>query len=254
MAGGRDYRASQFNRATSAKRQPGSAFKPFVYLAAIEQGATPDDMVADGPLTMGGWSPGNGAWKPRGEITLEDALAYSVNTAAVRVLLRAGGPRKVAAVAERLGLDGPFPNNASIALGTGEVTLLELTAAYAAFANGGQRVVPYGIATAQAGKAAVPVPRVLPLRAAATDDVAALRRMLEAVVARGSGRAAALPGRGVAGKTGTTQDFRDAWFVGFFSGQVMGIWLGNDDATPMQEVLGGTLPARLFREIAERGL
>jgi penicillin-binding protein 1A len=251
MAGGRDYRDSQFNRAVHARRQPGSAFKPLVFLAAIEKGATLDEMVADGPLTLGGWSPGNGHWKPRGEITLEDALAYSVNTAAVRVLQRAGGPRPVIALARRLGMTGDLPNNASIALGTGEVTLLELTAAYGAIANGGQRIIPYAIERADAGPRRLDVPRTLPLRAAAQDDVADLRQMLEAVVTRGTGRAAALPGRLVAGKTGTTQDFRDAWFIGFTGGSVIGIWLGNDDGRPMEEVSGGSLPARLFRAIAE---
>ena len=251
MAGGRDYRDSQFNRAVHARRQPGSAFKPLVFLAAIEKGATLDEMVADGPLTLGGWSPGNGHWKPRGEITLEDALAYSVNTSAVRVLQRAGGPRPVIALARRLGITGDLPNNASIALGTGEVTLLELTAAYAAFANGGQRIVPYAIETAQAGPQRLEAPRTLPLRGAAQDDVADLRQMLEAVVARGTGRAAAVPGRLVAGKTGTTQDFRDAWFIGYLGGSVIGVWLGNDDGRPMEEVSGGSLPARLFRSIAE---
>ena len=114
-----DYRASQFNRATSARRQPGSAFKPVFYLAALEHGLTPDDLVADGPLNLGGWSPGNGGWRPRGEITLEEALAHSVNTAAVRVLLRAGGPRAAMEMAARLGIEGRFPNDASLALGTG---------------------------------------------------------------------------------------------------------------------------------------
>ena len=138
-----------------------------------------------------------------------------------------------------------------LALGTGEVTLLELTAAYAAIANGGQRVVPFGIASAQAGRQSMPVAHTLPIRAAAADDVGALRVMLEAVVNRGTGRAAALPGRLVAGKTGTTQENRDAWFIGFTGGAVVGIWLGNDDTRPMNEVSGGTLPARLFREIAD---
>ncbi|MBR0678696.1 transpeptidase-transglycosylase, partial [Roseomonas alkaliterrae] len=150
MAGGRDYRASPFNRATQARRQPGSAFKPFVFLAAIEAGASPEESVADTPLTLAGWSPGNGTWRARGTITIEEALAHSVNTAAVRVMQRAGGPRQVAAAAQRLGMPGPFPREASIALGTTEVTLLDLVAAYAAFANGGRRVAPHGIAEARA--------------------------------------------------------------------------------------------------------
>jgi penicillin-binding protein 1A len=251
MAGGRDYRASQFNRATDARRQPGSAFKPVVFLAALEHGLTPEDAVADGPLNLGGWSPGNGQWRSRGEISLEEALAHSVNTAAVRVLLRGGGPRAAAEAARRLGIAGRFPNDASVALGTGEVTLLDLTAAYAAFANGGLRVTPFGVAAARAEGRPVPVPRRAAERVVAPEHAAALRRMLEAVVARGTGRAAAIPGRAVAGKTGTTQDFRDAWFIGWAGQAVIGVWLGNDDARPMDDVGGGTLPARLFREVAE---
>ena len=247
MAGGRDYRSSQFNRAVDARRQPGSAFKPIVFLAALERGATAEDMVADTPLHIGTWSPGNGQWRPRGEITLEDALAHSVNTAAVRVLLRAGGARPVAAVAHRLGVAGRLPNDASLALGTGEVSLLDLTAAYAAFANGGARVTPFAlVANGRTALAHTPPEQVV-----APEHAAAMRRMLAAVVARGTGRAAALPGRVVAGKTGTTQDFRDAWFIGLVGPLVMGVWLGNDDASPMEEVAGGGLPARLFHDIAE---
>jgi penicillin-binding protein 1A len=249
MAGGRDYRASQFNRATQARRQPGSAFKPFVFLAAIEKGLSPGDTVSDAPLTIGRWSPGNGHWGSHGEITLEEALAHSVNTATIRVMARAGGSPAVTAVALRLGLPGPFPRDGSIALGTGEVTLLDLTAAYAAFANGGTRVEPFGIARADSAGKALAVPRRAPLRVIAAEDVAAMRRMLEAVVSRGTARAAGFPGRLVAGKTGTTQDNRDAWFIGFTGGMVLGVWLGNDDATPMADVSGGTLPARLFHDI-----
>jgi penicillin-binding protein 1A len=252
MAGGRDYRASQFNRATQARRQPGSAFKPFVFLAALERGATPADTVADTPLTLGGWSPGNGEWRPRGEISLEEALAHSVNTSAVRVLQRAGGAREVAAVATRFGLEGPFPRDATLALGTGEVTLLDLTTAFAAFANGGLLPTPRGLAAARADGQAVPIAPPAAIRATSAEHAQQVRRMLEAVVARGTGRAAQPQGaRAVAGKTGTTQDFRDAWFVGMSGALVIGVWLGNDDATPMLEVRGGSLPARLFREILE---
>jgi len=252
MVGGRDFRTSQFNRATQARRQPGSAFKPFVFVAALERGASPSDPVADGPLTLGGWSPGNGEWRARGEVTLEEALAHSVNTAAVRVLARAGGAREAAAVARRFGLAGPFPNDATLALGTGEVTLLDLAAAYAPFVNGGLLPEPRGLLAARAdGRAAgVDGPRLH--RVIPAETAAAMRRMLEAVVARGTGRAAQPPGgRTVGGKTGTTQDFRDAWFVGFSGPLVIGVWLGNDDGSAMFEVRGGTLPARLAREILE---
>jgi penicillin-binding protein 1A len=257
MVGGRDYRDSQFNRATDARRQPGSVFKPFVFLAALEAGMRPEEAVADGPLTLGAWSPGNGQWRTQGEITMAEALAQSVNTAAVRVLLRGGGPRAAIAAARRLGLQGRLPNDASVALGTGEAGLLELAAAFAAFANGGSLVEPHGIAAASTGAGrALAVPRAAPRRVVEPAAAEAMRTMLEAVVSRGSGRAAAVPGRAVAGKTGTTQEFRDAWFVGFVprpgaAPLVIGVWLGNDDGRPMADVRGGTLPARLFREIAE---
>jgi penicillin-binding protein 1A len=252
MAGGRDYRGSQFNRATQARRQPGSAFKPFVFLAALEGGATPADSVADTPLSLGGWSPGNGEWRSRGTITVEDALAHSVNTSAVRVLQRGGGAREAAAVARRFGLAGPFPKDATIALGTGEASLMELATAYAAFANGGLLPTPRGVASARADGQAVPIAPPAATRATSPENAAAIRRMLEAVVARGTGRAAQPPGaRPVAGKTGTTQDFRDAWFVGFSGPLVIAVWLGNDDASAMLDVRGGTLPARLARDILE---
>jgi penicillin-binding protein 1A len=255
MVGGRDYRASPFNRASQARRQPGSAFKPFIFAAALERGATPEERVADTALTLGGWSPGNGAWRARGEISLEEALVHSVNTSAVRVLARAGGAREAGALAQRMGLAGPFANDATLALGTGEVTLVDLVAAYAPFANGGMRVVPHAIAAARAGGQGVALTRPAPERVLSPEIAAAMRRMLEAAVARGTGQAAALPGRVAGGKTGTTQEFRDAWFVGFVGGfaggVVIGVWIGNDDARPMREVRGGTLPARLFREIAE---
>lgn len=260
MAGGRDYRSSQFNRATQARRQPGSAFKPFVFLAALEAGMGVEEQVADGPINLGGWRPGNGGWRSQGQITLEEALAHSVNTAAVRVLARAGGARAVTATAQRFGLPGPFPRDATLALGTGEVTLIDLVAAFAPFANGGLLPEPRGLVSARADGRPVPAGRPTLLRVTTPEHAAAIRRMLEAVVARGTGRAAQPPGgRQVAGKTGTTQDFRDAWFIGFTAAPpgngdgtlVAGIWLGNDDATPMADVRGGTLPARLFRDILE---
>jgi penicillin-binding protein 1A len=252
MAGGRDWRSSQFNRAVQARRQPGSAFKPFVFLAALERGASPSDMVPDGPLNLGGWSPGNGEWRARGEISLEDALVHSVNTPAVRLLQRAGGPREVMAVARRFGLQGPFPNDATLALGTGEVTLLDLVTAYAAFANDGLLPIPRGLAAARADGKAVPLAPPAARRATTAEHAAAMRGMMEAAVARGTGRAAQSgSGRVVGGKTGTTQEFRDAWFVGFSDGLVIGVWLGNDDATAMLDVRGGGLPARLAREILD---
>jgi penicillin-binding protein 1A len=240
MVGGRDYRQSQFNRAVLARRQPGSAFKPFVWLAALEQGVRPDDTVLDAPIRIGNWSPVDFERQYLGEITVEEALAQSINTAAVRLLQEAGGPRAVANEAARLGITDKLPNNASLALGTGEVGLLELASAYAAFFNGGERVVPFGIAALQ----------VAPRPAIDPDLADMMARMMTAVVTRGTGRAAAVPGHLVAGKTGTTQDYRDAWFIGRFDDEIIGIWLGNDDNRPMKSVQGGGLPARLYHDIA----
>jgi penicillin-binding protein 1A len=250
MMGGRSYAASTYNRAVAARRQPGSAFKPFVWLAALQTGLRPGSEVLDVPIRLGSWSPSNFEHTYHGEITLEDALAESSNVAAVRLLLRAGGARAVAAVAHRLGIADRLPDNASLALGTGEVGLLELAAAYAPFFNGGDRVIPTGIESIVADhrRLSLPGPQSVPV--IAPETAAEMARMLEAVVARGTGRQAALPGRTVGGKTGTTQDERDAWFVGGADGEIIGVWIGNDRGRPMHGVTGGTLPARLFREIA----
>lgn len=255
MVGGRDYRASPFNRVVDARRQPGSTFKPIYYLAALERGASPGDMVADGPLSRGGWSPGNGNWRSRGEISIEEALAQSVNTAAVRVMELGGGVAGARAMAARLGITARLPGNASLALGTGEVSLLELAAAYAPMVNGGRRVVPHGIRQVVSEGRIQAWPQNPPQPVVDEAVAGMMRRMLAAAVARGSGRAAQFPGVAVGGKTGTTQEFRDAWFVGYAAGvdttTIIGIWLGNDHGEPMEEVRGGTLPARLFRDILE---
>jgi penicillin-binding protein 1A len=251
MAGGRDYRTSPYNRAVLARRQPGSSFKPFVWLAALEKGARPDDRVLDAPIRIGGWSPANFDKRFRGEITLEEALAESVNTASVRLLLQAGGPSVVVEVAHRLGVASSLPTDPSLALGTGEVGVLEMAAAYAPFFNGGLRVTPSAFDTLEADGRPVAVTHAPPSRVIDPDLAAMMVRMMVAVVAHGSGTAAALPGRLVAGKTGTTQDFRDAWFIGWTGGVIIAVWLGNDDNRPMQGVVGGGLPAHLFHDIAK---
>ena len=250
MVGGRDYRTSPFNRAVAARRQPGSAFKPIIWLAAMERGLSPDDQVLDAPIRIGTWSPQNFDGSFHGQVTLEDALAQSLNTASVRLAQQAGGPRAVIAMARRIGIASALPEDLTIALGTGEVGVLELAGAYATIFNGGHLVVPNGIEAATADRRPVLIARALPERALDADRAAAMVRMLTAVVARGSGRAAAIPGRNVAGKTGTTQDSRDAWFVGEVGNTVIAIWLGNDDNRPMKNVTGSGLPARLFHDIA----
>jgi penicillin-binding protein 1A len=257
MVGGRDYRASQFNRATQARRQPGSAFKPFVYVAGLETGLRPHSRLVDAPITIEGWSPRNFKRRHRGEVTLTTAMADSINTIAVQVAERAGRTAVVRA-ARRLGITAPLKATPSLALGVGEVSLIELTAAYGAFANGGIGVWAYGIeevrdATGRAlyRRSGSGPGRVLDGRVAA--DMGA---MLGAVITGGTGRAAAF-GRPAAGKTGTSQEFRDAWFVGYSADLVAGVWVGNDNGKPMQNVTGGGLPARLWRRfmtVAHAGL
>ncbi len=250
MVGGRDFHSSPFNRAVLARRQPGSSFKVFVWLAALEKGATPDDMVSDAPIRLGGYSPSNFEPGFRGDVTLEEALAQSLNTASVRLLMQAGGPRAVAAVAHRLGITDTLPDNASLALGTGEVGVLEMAAAYATLFNGGYAVTPTAMQSAVSGGHAVALPPPTQTRVVPVEQAGMMVRMLTAVVARGSGHAAALPGRTVAGKTGTTQDYKDAWFIGAVGPDVIAVWLGNDDNHPTKGVTGGSLPARLFHDIA----
>ena len=247
MVGGRSYAASQFNRAIQALRQPGSAFKLFVYLAGLEAGMTPDATVMDTPVTIDGWRPRNYDGKYRGRVKLRDALAQSLNVAAVRVSEKVGR-RKVVAAAERLGITAPLKAHPSVALGASEVSLMELTGAYAVLANRGYPVWPYGIIEIRDGAGTLLYRRggSGANRVVEPRIVAGLQSMLSDVIRTGTGRAARLT-RPAAGKTGTSQDFRDAWFVGFSAELVTGVWLGNDESTPMKKVTGGGLPARLWR-------
>jgi len=246
MVGGRDYRASQFNRATQALRQPGSVFKPVVYLAGLEAGLRPETRMIDEPVAIDGWRPRSFSGTHAGEMTLGHALSRSVNSVAVKVYQRAGRKR-VADVARRLGITRELDPAPSLALGTAEVSLLELTAVYAAFANGGSGVWPYGIAAIEDGLGRGLYARTGsgPGRVVDARHAAAMSAMLTEAVRSGTGRAARI-GRPVAGKTGTSQNFRDAWFVGYSAELVTGVWLGNDDGRPMKSVTGGGLPARLW--------
>ncbi len=254
MVGGRDYGASQFNRATQALRQPGSAFKLFVYLAGLEAGMSPDDRVVDKPLRIRGWRPRNYDGRYRGDMTLRQALAQSINTVAVRVSERAGRARVIDA-ARRLGITTKLNSHPSLALGTGEVTLLGLTAAYGVLPNRGFAVWPHGIREIRDGRGEVIYRRTGSGagQVIAQRQVAQLTDMLREAITSGTGRAAAL-GRPAAGKTGTSQEFRDAWFIGFTADMVTGIWLGNDDSRPMKKVTGGGLPARLWRSFMRDAL
>ena len=210
----------------------------------------PDELVLDGPLRIGNWSPADFEPGWRGEVTLEQALALSLNTASVRLMMEAGGPASAALVAHRLGISEKLPNLPSLALGTGEVGLLEMTAAYASFFNGGEVVAPTAVTAVSEDGHPVTLPRPVMRHAIDPDLAAMMVRMMAAVVRDGTGRGAALPGHLVAGKTGTTQDNRDAWFIGSVEGRVIGVWIGNDDGRPMKAVMGGGLPATLFRQVA----
>jgi penicillin-binding protein 1A len=258
VVGGRDHAESQFNRALKAKRQPGSAFKMFVYLAALESGLRPDSTVLDLPILGSGWSPRNEGAGYRGAVTMREALARSMNAAAARLNLRVG-PHKTAAAARRLGIHSPLREDASLALGTSEVTLLELTAAYAALARGGRTCEPYLIQRVRnsAGAILYQRPPAAGALVIAPAEVAGLNDMLHAVLTSGTGRRAALPYHPAAGKTGTSQDFRDAWFVGYTAHFVAGVWVGNDDNRSMHQVMGGSLPAKIWHDsmlIAHAGL
>lgn len=250
IVGGRDYGESKYNRATMAKRQPGSSFKPFVYAAALEKGMSPDTIRVDRPITIGTWRPRNFGGGYAGAMTLSTALTRSVNTVAVQLAAEVGIDRLLL-LAQRLGIDSELPRNLSIALGAGEVTLLDMTRAYATLANDGVRVDPYlieridttrGTVAYQRDKKA-PVQVYEPLRARQ------MTAMLADVVAFGTGKRAKLPGgREAAGKTGTSQNYRDAWFVGYTADIICGVWVGNDGSTPMRGVTGGTLPALIWED------
>jgi penicillin-binding protein 1A len=252
MVGGKSYRRSQFNRVTKAKRQPGSAFKPFVYLAAIEAGLTPDTIEVDEPVRLGSWVPENYKQQYMGPVTLRKALALSLNTVAVKLSTYVGPPAVIEA-AHRLGILSPLGKDASIALGTSEVTLLELTDAMVPFANGGTPVVPFAITRIRsrdgvllyerAGDGFQPVVTV--------QAVAAMNDMLRAVVTEGTARRAQFGSFDIAGKTGTSQNYRDAWFIGYTPYYVGGVWVGNDDNAPTRKVTGGSIPTAIWKDVME---
>lgn len=250
MLGGRNYKESSFNRAVSAKRQPGSTFKLFVYHAALAAGMRPDSVVVDEPVEIDGWRPENDRGRYRGRVSLTDAFALSLNAATVNLALEVGVDRVIAS-ARKLGITSPLDATPSIALGTSEMSLLELTSAYAAIRAGIAPVTPHGIASIAGDPGRTPF-RVTPHppQEKLGEPRDQLLGLLELAVARGTGRAARLPGF-AAGKTGTSQDYRDAWFVGFSESLIAGVWIGNDDDSPMQEVTGGDIPARIWRRFME---
>jgi penicillin-binding protein 1A len=248
LVGGRDYRLSQFNRATQARRQPGSAFKPVVFAAAFEAGMNPATVFNDGPIDIDGWSPVNFGGQFLGRITIADALKRSVNTVAAQAGARAG-MENVTGLAARMGLSTPMLPVPAMTLGAGEVQLLELTGVYAVFARDGRRHAPYLVREIRSARGELiweadraqegePVLSVEHARWVST--------MMQSVIIDGTGTRARVPGHVAAGKTGTSQNSRDAWFVGYTAHLTAGVWVGNDDDSPMQGVTGGQLPAEIW--------
>jgi penicillin-binding protein 1A len=250
LVGGQSYAESQFNRALRARRQPGSAFKPFVYLVALENGMTPESTVLDAPILGKGWSPSNYDGRFSGPVTLREGLTRSINTVAVRLHLR-NGPRTTVDTARRLGIRSELRADASLALGTSEVTLLELTGAYGAFASGGKRLEPHIVRRVRtsSGRVLYERPKQSPRRVIAVRHAGAISDMLNSALVTGTGKRAALLLHPACGKTGTAQEFRDAWFIGYTAHFVGGVWVGNDDRHAMKRVMGSNLPAKLWHDI-----
>ena len=247
MVGGRNYSDSQYNRAVTAKRQPGSSFKPFVYLTALEQGLTPDTVRQDAPIEVKGWKPENYTHEYFGAVTLTQGLAMSLNTVAIRLGFEVG-PKNVVRTAHRLGISSKLEPNASIALGTSEVSVVELVGAYAPFANGGFAVAPHVVTRIRTlgGK-------LLYMRQAEEHNqviepryVGMMNTMMRETLISGTAKKAEIPGWPAAGKTGTSQDYRDAWFIGYTANLVTGVWLGNDDNSPTKKATGGGLPVEVW--------
>ena len=258
MVGGRNYTESQYNRAVTAKRQPGSAFKPFVYLTAIEAGLTPETVRQDAPLDVKGWKPENYSREYFGPVTLTQALAMSLNTVAVRLGLEVG-PKNVVRTAHRLGISSKLDANASIALGTSEVSVVELVGAYAPFSNGGLGVSPHVVTKIRTVEGKVLYTRQPDQFGQVIDPhyVAMMNTMMQETLLSGTAHKAELPGWMAAGKTGTSQDFRDAWFIGYTANLVTGVWLGNDDSSPTRKATGGGLPVEIwtrFMKAAHQGV
>ena len=248
LVGGYDYANSQFDRASEAKRQPGSAFKPFVYLSALEQGFTPESVRNDAPIRIGNWTPGNFNGKYFGKVTLAEALARSLNSVSAQLVMEVG-PTTVVSTAHRLGIESNLTANASLALGTSEVTLLELTDSFVPFANGGYKAPPYIIrrVTTNEGKVLYQHKNTATDRVIDPRNVGMMNAMLRQTVDTGTATKAKF-GWPAAGKTGTSQNFRDAWFIGYTSNLTTGVWFGNDDGKPTKKITGGSLPAIAWKD------
>jgi penicillin-binding protein 1A len=261
MVGGRDYGASQFNRATDATRQPGSSFKPYVYATALMNGFKPTSIVVDAPICLGNWCPHNYGRGYAGSMTLMQALTASINTIAVRLSVSIGsgnakaGRARIIKTAHDMGIRTPLPDTPSLPIGADEVTVLDHTGANAAFPNLGKVVAPHAILEVRTGNGEVvwrfdrdgPKPRQVLPPGVAADMV----KMMNNVVENGTGRRARLDGISAAGKTGTTNAYRDAWFVGYTGNFVCGVWFGNDDYQSMNRMTGGSLPAMTWHKIMD---
>lgn len=248
--GGKDYTKSQYDRVTQAVRPPGSAFKPFVYAAALERGISPNDFIEDMPITIGGWSPRNYGNKYRGKIPVYSALMVSSNVCAARVIKEVG-VRSVIQIARVLGIETPLEYDYTIALGSNGVKLFEFTRAYGAFANGGYVVQPYGIERVETsrGKVVYKAPKTKISHQLSLRTAAEMTAMLKTVISNGTGAAANI-GKPAAGKTGTTDDNKDAYFVGYTPNIVTGVWVGSDDNTVMSKsIQGGTVPAIIWKDV-----
>ncbi|MBR0777970.1 penicillin-binding protein 1A [Bradyrhizobium diazoefficiens] len=247
MVGGRNYSDSQYNRAVTARRQPGSSFKPFVYLTALEAGLTPDTVRQDAPIEVKGWKPENYTHEYFGPVTLTQALAMSLNTVAIRLGLEVG-PKNVVRTAHRLGIASKLEPNASIALGTSEVSVVELVGAYAPFANGGFAVTPHVVRRIKTVDGKLLYMRQAEERNQVIEPryVGMMNAMMRETLVSGTAKKAEIPGWPAAGKTGTSQDYRDAWFIGYTANLVTGVWLGNDDNSPTRKATGGGLPVEVW--------
>jgi penicillin-binding protein 1A len=259
MVGGRDYGASQFNRATDAMRQPGSSFKPYVYATALQHGMKPSTVVVDAPICLGNWCPHNYGHGFGGAMTLLTALTHSVNTVAVRLSVMIGdgnaklGRAKIVQNAHAMGIRTPLPDTPSLPIGADEVTMLDHVGAYATFPNLGMSVKPHAILEVRTGGGELiwrydrdgPKPH----RTLSTQVAGDMIKMMNSVVENGTGRRARLDGIAVSGKTGTTNNYRDAWFMGYTGNYVCGVWFGNDDYSPTNRMTGGALPAMTWHTI-----
>ncbi|MET3645928.1 transglycosylase domain-containing protein [Phyllobacterium ifriqiyense] len=248
LVGGYDYANSQFDRASEAKRQPGSAFKPFVYLSALEKGLTPESIRNDAPIRIGKWTPGNYNGKYFGKVTLAEALARSLNSVSAQLVMEVG-PATVVSTAHRLGIDSSLTSNASLALGTSEVTLLELTDSFVPFANGGYKAPVHIIrrVTTNSGKLLFEYKGPTPDRVVSPRNLSMMNAMLSQTIETGTATKARF-GWPAAGKTGTSQNFRDAWFIGYTSNLTTGVWFGNDNGKPTKKITGGSLPAIAWKD------